>query len=259
MSKNIKINSKWPLILPDNSADEWLGNMKYHGNTWEMPRLEALERLIHDYKMGNLGKPKKTPVIMYIGAYKGDMAALLASWGADLIIMESTAAFWPMIKETWDLNKLPKPVGFWSGLVGRESNIDFWNNAETDIPSLTEWPTRTAEFIEGAVGFTHLAESHDDPNFPRINIDDFVKVTGLMPDIITMDVEGSELEICYGGVDTIVNDRPAFMISVHPEFMFHNHGTYERELHDLLRNNKYLGTWLDYDHEHHWLYEKVAA
>jgi hypothetical protein len=44
------------------------------------------------------------------------------------------------------------------------------------------------------------------------------------------------------------------MLSVHPEFMFHNHGTYERELHDLLRDRGYKGEWLDYDHEHHWLY-----
>jgi FkbM family methyltransferase len=245
MSKSIKINGVWPITLPESSADEWLGNMKYHHNSWEQPRLLELEkaiRLIND--------TGRKPIVMYIGAYKGDMAALLASWGADLILMESTAAFWPLIKETWELNKLPEPVGFFSGLLGRESNQEF--NKEY----LTKWPERTAEYIEGAVGFTHLAESHDDPTFPRITIDDFIAVTGITPDIITMDVEGSELEICYGGVNTIINDCPMFMISVHPEFMFHNHGTYERELHDLLRNNKYTGTWIDYDHEHHWLYER---
>ena len=240
--KTVKINDKWPLVLPDSSADEWIGNMQHHHNQWEMPRLLKLEQMI---KSGYA----YDPVVMYIGAYKGDMAALLQTWGAKLIIMESTPAFWTLIKETWELNKLKDPVGYFSGLLGREPSQEFTKEF------LTTWPDRHAEYIEGHVGFTHLAESHDDPTFPRITIDEFVHVTGIVPDIITMDVEGSELEIVYGALDTIEKHKPSFMLSVHPEFMFHNHGTYERELHDLLRNNGYEGEWLDYDHEHHWLYE----
>ena len=245
MSKSVKINGKWPLVLPDSSADEWIGNMQYHNNRWEMPRLERLEELIVGHKGGR-------PVVMYIGAYKGDMAALLSSWGADLIVMESTAAFWGLIKETWELNDIPKPIGFWSGLVGREVKVP-----NPGLPSLTEWPDRHAPYIEGAVGFSHLAESGDDvENYPQITIDGFVEKTGIVPDIITMDVEGSELEIMKGAIHTIEDYSPALMLSVHPEFMYHNHGTYERELHDLVRDRKYHGEWLDYDHEHHWLYKK---
>lgn len=238
MSRQVVINGKWPLVLPDSSADEWEGNMKYHNNTWEMPRLLALEKLI-----------KPGTVVMYIGAYKGDMPALLASWGAHLIIMESTAGFWSLIKETWKLNKLPMPWGFWSGLVSNQTKY-------VGNPAITVWPPRQAPYIEGQVGFTHLAESKDDTeNFPQITIDDWIDKTGVVPDIITMDVEGSELEIMKGAIETIEKHKPALMLSVHPEFMFHNHGTYERELHDLLRNRGYVGTWLDYDHEHHWLYQ----
>lgn len=240
MSKQVKINGQWPMVLPESSADEWIGNMEHHHNQWEMPRLLKLEEMI---------KAKPGCVVMYIGAYKGDMAALLQSWGAKLIVMESTPAFWTLIKETWELNNLDDPIGFFSGLLGREPNRPYTKEF------LTKWPQRDAEYIEGHVGFTHLAESHDDPNFPRITIDEFVNVTGIVPDIITMDVEGSELEILYGALETIETHKPNFLISVHPEFMFHNHGTYERELHDLLRDRKYKHTWLDYDHEHHWLYE----
>ena len=243
MSREVIINGKWPIVLPESSAEEWEGNMKFHGNTWEMPRLLALEKMI---------KAKDKPIVLYIGAYKGDMAALLASWGARLMLVESTAAFWPLIKETWELNpELPQPITFFSGLISRDTknlgNID-----------LTKWPSRTAEYIEGAVGFTHLAESKNDHTFPQISIDTLVLKTGYTPDIITMDIEGSELEACYGALDIIVNHKSDFLLSVHPEFMFHNHETYERELHDLLRNNKYQGTWLDYDHEHHWLYERTG-
>lgn len=238
MSKQVKINGKWPLILPDNSADEWINNMTNHHNTWEMPRLLVLEKLI---------KAGKTNVL-YIGAYKGDIPGLLATWGAKMAVVESTAAFWPMIKETWELNHLPQPRVTFSGLISRETkHLGGWGWAE--------WPERTAEFIDGAVGFTHLAESKDDPTFPQITIDELVRRTGFEPDIVTMDIEGSELEACYGAIDLITQQKATWLLSVHPEFMFHNHGTYERELHDLFRNNKFNGTWLDYDHEHHWMYE----
>lgn len=238
MSKQVTINGKWPLILPDSSADEWIGNMAHHHNRWEMPRLEVLERLI-----------KPGTVVMYIGAYKGDMPALLASWGAKLILMESTAAFWSLIRVAWQLNDLPDPVGFWSGLVGKNET---WSKA---VP-LDEWPARRAPYEEGKVGFSHLAESGEDyENYPQITIDAFVEYSGIVPDIITMDVEGSELEVLKGAINTIETHKPTFMLSVHPEFMFHNHGTYERELHDLLQHRGYVGTWVDYDHEHHWLYE----
>lgn len=251
MSKVVQINGvkEWELVLPDSSADEWIGNMKYHNNTWEMPRLRALEKLIKSHSRRNKNDRGK-PVVMYIGAYKGDMAALLESMGADLILMESTAAFWELIRETWNINRLIKPVGFWSGLVSSKSS---WSGV---LPKLNEWPSRHSPYEEGKVGFSHLAESGEDiENYPQITIDDFVRVLGIVPDIITMDVEGSELEIMKGAIKTIEGHKPALMLSVHPEFMFHNHGTYERELHDLVRDRGYVGTWLDYDHEHHWLYE----
>lgn len=232
----IKINGKWELDLPESAYNEWKGNMVWHHNTWEMPRLEALERMI-----------KPGMVVMYIGAYKGDMAALLASWGAKLIIVEATAGFWGDIKKTWELNNLPKPIGMFSGLMSKVTTTELTKE------QLQEWPERSEEFVEGSTGFAHLAESGG--YFPEITMDDLCERLGVKPDIVTMDIEGSELEALYGGMNLIQNIRPDWMISVHPEFMFHNHGTYERELHDLLRNHRYKATWLDYDHEHHWLYE----
>lgn len=236
MSKKVTINSQWPLVLPDSAADEWIGNMQYHGDTWEMKRLKTLERLI-----------KPGTVVLYIGAYKGDMAALLATWGAKLILVEASPGFWPLIKETWELNELEKPLGMFSGLISRKT---------TEHPSkaqLENWPERSADFVEGQTGFAHLAESAG--AMPELNIDYLCSTLGVVPDIITVDIEGSELEAAYGGLSMIVDNKPTWLLSVHPEFMFHNHLTYERELHDLFRNNKFSGTWLDYDHEHHWLYE----
>lgn len=242
MSKKVKINGVWPLILPDSSADEWIANMEHHHNTWEMPRLKALEVLIK----GKATTVNNPPIVLYIGAYKGDMPALLASLGADLVLVESTKGYWPLIRETWELNKLPEPLGCFQGLASNETT------ASTN--ELIGWPPELEPFIEGTTGFTHLAEGGG--YLPEMTIDDMCEALDIIPDIITMDVEGSELEVMKGAIKTIEEHNPALMLSVHPEFMFHNHGTYERELHDLVRNRGYIGTWLDYDHEHHWLYQK---
>lgn len=237
----------WALNLPESSHNEWVGNMKYHNNSWEMIRLRTLEKLIKEKSTKT-----KRPIVYYIGAYKGDMSALLCKMGADVINVESTPAFWSIIKETWDLNPdLPQPIANFSGLISDK------NYNEKSGLTIGGWPTRQAEYIEGKVGFTHLAESEQDTTFPQITIDRIAELTNTLPDIVTMDIEGSELVAMYGGVNTLINHNASYVISVHPEFMFHNHGTYERELHDLMRNNKYNKyQWLDYDHEHHWLYEK---
>jgi FkbM family methyltransferase len=237
----IKINGKWEIDLPESAYQEWKGNMEHHHNTWEMPRLEALENMIKTHYAYD-------PVVLYIGAYKGDMAALLASWGAKLIIVEATAGFWGDIRKTWELNKLEKPLGMFSGLMS--------NKTTSEQEQLEDWPERSEDFVEGSTGFSHLAESGG--HFPEITMDDLCKRLGVYPDIVTIDIEGSELEALKGGMDLIRVVRPDWMLSVHPEFMFHNHGTYERELHDLLRDNGYKHQWLDYDHEHHWLYTDGA-
>ena len=236
-SREIVINSRWPLMLPESPAGEWEGNMKYHGDNWELLRLLELEKLI---------KAKPGCVVLYVGAYKGDMAALLATWGAQLILVETSAGFWPLIQETWALNALPMPLGMFSGLASRVTTSELTGD------QLRQWPDRQDLFVEGSTGFGHLAESGG--HFPEFSMDDLCARLGVYPDIVTMDIEGSELEALYGSMHIIQEVRPTFMLSVHPEFMFHSHNTYERELHDLLRNHKYQEQWIDYDHEHHWLY-----
>lgn len=239
MNKQIKINGKWSIKLPESSANEWIGNMKYHNNTWEMKRLEALRKLI-----------KPGSVVLYVGAYKGDMAALLASWGAELILVESSPGFWPIIKETWEINNLPKPLGMFSGLA---SNV---TTSDITIEELQDWPTRTEEYIEGTTGFTHLAESGG--HFPELTLDDLCARLGVIPDIITIDIEGSELLAMQGAINILTNHDAKYMMSLHPEFGFHNHGYYMRELFDLFGDNGYAWDYIDFDHEFHYLYQRKS-
>lgn len=235
-SEEVIINSKWPIRLPTSSAEEWLGNMQHHG-VWEGQRLDKLYELI-----------KPGSVVLYLGGYKGDMPALLASWGASMIIVEGTEGFWDLIKDTWDMNCLPPPVGCFSGLVSNETTVTLSRDG------LSTWPERTKKYVEGAVGFSHLSESRG--FFPEITVDHLLKTLGAVPDIITMDIEGSELSVLQGAKETLLKYHPRLVISVHPEFMFHNHGFYERDLHDFLFTMGYgEGQHLHYHHEHQYLFE----
>lgn len=240
MDRSVLINGKWPVMLPDNSADEWEGNMAPRPEGWEGPRLDRLKLEI-DKIQEKQGRPA---IVMYIGAYKGDMPALIGTWGAQQVLVEGTEGFWPLIRMAWHLNGLPNPLGCFSGLMSTETTSDL---SEFE---LSRWPERSVPFVEGTTGFASLAESRT--YFPEITIDDLLERINVVPDIITMDIEGSELAAMYGGIRTLEAHHPSYMISIHPEFMFHNYGTYERELHDLVNLRGYKREWVDYDHEHHW-------
>jgi FkbM family methyltransferase len=234
----IKINGKWDINLPEDTAKEWIANMAHHPEGWEMKRLEKLKSLI-----------KKGTTVLYIGAYKGDMPALLGTWGAEVINVEASPGFWGLIKETFEMNGL-KPLANFNGLISTRTTT------ELSKKELQKYPKDIKEYIEGTTGFIHLSDGAG--YFPEITVDELCERLEVIPDIITIDIEGSELEALKGATDMIKNHSPKFLISVHPEFMFHSHNTYERELHDLLRNNGYVGEWIDYDHEHHWLYERKS-
>ena len=55
---------------------------------------------------------------------------------------------------------------------------------------------------------------------PQIKIDDIVAQTGLVPDHISVDCEGSDWEVLKGAEQTLKEHKPKLWISIHPEFMF---------------------------------------
>lgn len=242
--RKVMINGRWPLNLSDSSATEWEGNMAHHGGVWESERLSALAEEIAFHR-----EFKRTrPVVLYIGAYKGDMPALLCCFEADLMLVEASPGFWPLIREVWEANHLPRPLACFSGLASARTSKTLY------ISPVTDWPERSAPFVEGTTGFYHLAEhgGHD----PDISMDDFISLAGRIPDIVCMDVEGAEWEVLKGMERLLTAHKPKLFISVHPEFMFHNFNQYEYDMHAWLRERGYAGEHLAYHHEHHHFYYK---
>lgn len=231
---NTRVNGKWNIVLPEHRAT--VPNWPF----WEKERLAAMYAAI-----------RPGDAILDIGAEQGDMSALFAKWAGpngDITLIEPSQGFWPNIKATFEANGL-KPYRCYQALVSRKTEAQI-----TDVQGkLYEWPVAARGEINLDVGFSHLNEK---PDIPVVAIDDLD-----LPDvdIITMDIEGSEYEAVEGMLKTIDKFKPTIFISVHPEFMWREHGHTPDDLHVMLHKAGYEGTYLAFDHEQHWMYKPKAG
>lgn len=228
-----KLNGKWEITLPKHRADrpEW-----YTEKGWEKARLEAMHK---DIKEGT--------IVYYVGAEEGDMCGLCAKWGAWLVMFEPNEKVWPNVKAIWEANDLKVPVC-----------VDGFAANETEVPEgkplfyLGFPPSADGEVI-GDHGFKELHAN--DPEITKVKIDDMVDGPGAMiPDIITMDVEGAEWEVLKGAEHVIRNHRPIIYLSLHPEFLFRIYEKYSYEVRQWIQDLGYTEELLDYQHEVHLVY-----
>lgn len=224
------INGKWNLKLPAHRAarPEW----SIENGGWEKARLDHMA-----------ATTKPGIKALYIGAEEGDMAALLASWGAEVQLVEPNERVWPNIKAIWDANDLQDPAGMFVGFCGAtnsSNHIDGW---------YSQWPPCAHGEVIGDHGFKEL---NDPGGRPVITID----AMNLMPDMIAMDVEGSEWEVLQGAENTLRRWHPWIYLSLHPEFLFGQYGKYSAEVRKWIIDLGYRETLLDYPlHECHLVYE----
>lgn len=242
-----RINGRWDLMLPPHRAA--LPGWDMANGGWEPERLAAMYEAVAALLPNEPGimLADHPPVVLDIGAEEGDIPALMATWGAKVFMVEPNLNAWVSIRKVWEANGL-KPLGCFAGFAGAKSQVFEEYSAKTT--NKDGWPLCAYDEFNPTRGFDHLAESAHWMNQRRI--DDL----GIMPDIITVDVEGSELEVMKGAERVLREGSPTVFISVHPEFMFHNHGYYEAYLHGYMYNLGYTKKWLAYDHEHHWQYNK---
>lgn len=227
------INGKWKIMLPKHRAEreEW--------PTWEY------ERLAHMHKTVKLGD-----VVFYVGAEEGDMAALLAKWGAKLVLFEPNDRVWPNIKAIFDANKL-EPMGVFPGFAS-----DATDYKGVEGKPIHEWPEWAYGELIGDHGFKELRDSGD---IPQVKIDDVMKeLTISPPDMISIDTEGSEGRVLRGAEQTLRKYHPRIYLSLHPEFLHEQYGEWGAELRKWIIDIGYKETLLGYPlHEVHLYYEVI--
>lgn len=236
------INSRWTLLLPEHRAarPEW--------PTWERERLASM----HGWVAGWHGD--SPPVIYDIGAEEGDLPALYATWGADVVCFEPNPRVWPNIRVCFEANG-HHPAGWFVGFAGDyDDDRGGARAARETLAARREaqsWPPCAYGPVTVDHGFCQLNER---PDIPSITVDEFAMNSGLTPDALTIDVEGSELRVLRGARDVLDAHRPAVWVAVHPTFMVEQYGDRPFDLHQFMHDAGYHGTLLADVHEEHWLY-----
>lgn len=226
-----RVNGQYDIILPKHRADrpEW-----YTEKGWEKERMQNMR-----------GRIDIGDVVFYIGNEEGDLSAIIASWGAKMILAEPNPKVWPNTKVIWEANNLENPLACFVGFISSQStyykNDEFVQNG---FPACADGP------VIGDHGFMEL-RNH---NAPEITVDDLVKTIARVPDHISIDVEGSEWEVLKGAEETIMQHKPILWVSIHPEFMIQQYNQYSADLRNWIKDRGYSETLLDYSHECHFMY-----
>ena len=230
------VNGRWVVWTTDAVADWDGGTGDYSiARGWEYARFKSLQE---NLKFGD--------VFFEIGAEHGWMSAIIGREfvGADnMVLFEPSPEFWINIRKTWKYNGLPDPLGCYCGFVGEE----------TTGVAHAGWP---AEAIENVPEISAMAYRKLGPDtvIPTITIDDYVRETEQWPNAINVDVEGAELFVMRGAVNTLANIRPLVWVSIHPDLMERDHGTNKEAFLDFMSEQDYVGEYLDTDHEEHWIF-----
>lgn len=241
------INGQWTLNLPAHRAarEQWgrwvdpaTGDEKFG---WEPERLDSMSK--------NIGPGD---VVFDVGSEEGDISALIRQWigygDGGVVLFEPGERVWPNTKLIWEANNLPKPLACFHGFAANKTTID---HPDTDPYTWLDWPECADGPVIGDHGFCQLNER---PDLPAITIDDFCEVTGLFPNVVTMDVEGSEFEVIKGMETVLWTHQPLVYVSIHPEFMRDQYMTQPLQLHQFMADHGYREKHLATDHEHHYVF-----
>lgn len=186
-------------------------------------------------------------VLFDVGTEQGWCNLLYASYVGpeNMVLIEPTPEFWPNIKATWERNYDTPPRACYDGLFGPET--------DDERTEFTRWPTGVDGPLIDRNRYQYLHE-HDN-HVRQLRLDDFVERTGIIPDAITMDVEGAELRVLQGASTTLRKHHPPVWVSVHPDLGLRDYGVRPAQVHSFMANLGYsTRKKLAVDHEQHFFY-----
>lgn len=242
-----KLNGEYEMYLPEHRANR----LEWHSEGgWERARLASMHK--------NIGKGD---VVYYVGAELGEMAALCAMWGAEVVNFEPNFSAWPSIYQTWKANNLPEPLANYAGFCSNvhqptppQPDKDLLGGKGWEIQEDGYPKSAHGEIIE-AHGFSELYQEAD--GLPQYRIDNLVAEGLKPPTVITFDCEGSDWEVLKGAEETLKKYKPKIWASIHPEFMFAQFGQYSGDFRNWIKDLGYSEQYLDYKHELHMYYEAI--
>lgn len=221
--KEATINQRYKVIVPEHIADwDICGD-------WEVARFISMEQQLN-----------QGDTLFDVGVEQGWQSVIYAQFvgGENMVLFEPGKTFWPNIRQTWEANHLPLPKAHFVGLVDSKTSDD------VEI-ELYGWTPHSEGELTTTQDYRYLRD-----DCQRITLDKFVDATECIPDAITIDVEGAELNVLKGAEEILSNYRPKVWVSIHPELM----KDYKATPSELYRFMEALGYEMEYlgeDHEIH--------
>lgn len=202
---------------------------------WEKPRLDSMKAHL------NYGD-----TLFDIGTEQGWCNLIYASFVGpeNMVLIEPTKEFWPNIMKTWRKNYDVLPLGCYWGLFDTKTRDDYLKGF--DVAELENNP------IIDRNKYQYIHES--DQETTHIELDKFVDETGIVPDALTMDVEGAELLVLKGAEKTLKKYKPKLWVSIHPDLGLRDYEITKEMTLDFLEGLGYVGEHLSTDHEEHWYF-----
>lgn len=228
-------NYDYELILnePLASWDVW--------DYWERERIESMRTHL-----------KKGDVLFDIGSEQGWCNLVYAQIvGAEnVVLIEPTPEFWPNIKNLWEKNfpdVMPRGcyVGFFASVFSKQQNI----------PIHGQWPVESKGDLIDRNSYRYL-NNPEHKNIQKITVDEYVKLTGIVPDALTMDTEGAEYLILRGARKTLKNYNVKVWVSEHDDLAKRDFGVDVDDIAEFMAGLGYSREVLATDHERHVYYVK---
>lgn len=208
---------------------------------WEKERIAAMEKYL-----------QKGEILFDIGTEQGwcNLAYAEIVGAENMVLIEPTAIFWGNIKQTWEKNFDVPPLATLHGLLS-DKNAGTLKGAVNFGVGI--FPEAAENDIVDRNAYTYIHENEE--QVAEVTLDRFVQHTGVVPDALTMDVEGAELLILKGAEATLRDHKPKLFISIHPDLGERDYGVKPEQVHDYLSQFGYVGEHLATDHEEHWYFE----
>lgn len=200
---------------------------------------------------------KKGDILIDIGTEQGwcDLVYAQIVGPENMVLVEPTPEFWPNIKALWlrNFDNITLPRACFAGFF---SNV----NSHADYNSLIKyhsWPISAYGDLIDRNSYRHLFDESHIAEVPQIKIDDFVLTSEIIPDALTIDVEGAELLVLEGAYNTLQKYPLKVWVSEHPDMALRDYKVKDGQLEEYMKSLGYTREYLSTDHEIHAFYSKI--
>ncbi len=207
---------------------------------WEGQRIKSM-----------LANIKEGDVVFDIGAEQGDMSVLLAKKTGKIVLMESSPIMWPHLRANFERNDI-KPLAYYAGFASNviKETPEIKNYEDKDKDG---WPLCAYEELVDCRSFRHLDEEAKATK--QITVDQFCRINNIYPNMVTIDVEGSEWHVLQGMTTVIDKSQPLIYVSIHHDIMYLRYKKWFQDIYlGTLKPLGYKAAFLDHDHESHFVF-----